>query len=148
MRKAILILSVIDLVCWSIAVAWAWMKILNEQKSFNGQPSGFFVVIAILFYVSAMTLFCIRLFQQQRVRKRQGMQLTGRDLFRRIAETRPYQQEAWLEGSVILTLALCTLISHSIQLILGYNIISPFDFEKYKSLQDTISLTIQLVLPL
>ena len=95
-----------------------------------------------------MTLFCIRLFQQQQVRKRQGMQLTGRDLFRRIAETRPYQQEAWLEGSVILTLALCTLISHSIQLILGYNIISPFDFEKYQSLQDTISLTIQLVLPL
>jgi ABC-type Fe3+ transport system permease subunit len=148
MRKAILILSAISFVCWSIAVAEIWTSIRIEQELFNGHLSGFFVVIAILFYLSAMTLFCIRMAQQHRVRKTQGMQITGRDLFRRIAGARPYQREARLELAVILSLPLCSLISHSIQLIVEYNSTSSFDFEKYQSLQNSISLTILLLWPL
>lgn len=148
MRKAILVFSAIALVCWSIAVAWAWMRIRTEMEPFIGQPSALFVVIAILLYLSAIALFFICLFQQQRVRKRQGMQLTGRNIFRRIAGARPYQREIWLEGAVLLSVPLCALISHSIQLIVGYNVISPFDFKKYEVIQNTISLTLELGWPL
>ncbi len=145
MRKAIFINSAISLVFWSAAVVGAWMKLQGDTVPFFQQQALLLLLAAFLPFIVAATLFGIRYFQLYRVFKREGIDLSGRNFFRRSVKNWPYQRERWLQTTVLLWLPFLSLLIH---ILLQLIVMGKMDYGDYQSLNDTLSLTGQLGWPL
>src|SRR5258708_11738526 len=89
----------------------------------------------VLLYFAAITLFGLRFFQWLRVLKKQKIDLSALNLFRRIEAIRPYQREARLQAVLVFLISLVVCIPLSF-------------FQPKPNMDATLVLSIYLVLPL
>ncbi len=98
MHKALLIVAALGLVFYSVGLAQAWIG--------NAILAGVLLALGALLYGAAFILFCCRFFQWLRVLKRQGIDLSGLNFFRKHRAPRPFQREAWLQAAMLLLIPL------------------------------------------
>lgn len=114
MRKALLIVAALGLTFYSVGLVQAWMG--------TALLAGVLLALGALLYGVAFILFCFRFFQWLRVLKRQGIDLSGLNFFRKHMATRPFQREAWLQAAVLLLIPIVAIPLSFLQTHLENNI--------------------------